>query len=62
MAEPIIIRSASEADAPAQGSVALHGSVGFESIGIFKAVGRKFGKWHDIAWFQRALRDSPPSE
>jgi phosphinothricin acetyltransferase len=47
---------------PNPGSVALHRSVGFESIGVFTAVGRKFGKWHDVAWFQRALRDSPPSE
>jgi L-amino acid N-acyltransferase YncA len=36
--------------------------MGFESIGIFKAVGHKFEKWHDVAWFQRALRASPPSE
>jgi len=47
---------------PNDGSVALHRSVGFEPIGVFKAVGRKFGRWHDVAWFQRALRDSPPSE
>jgi L-amino acid N-acyltransferase YncA len=47
---------------PNGGSVALHRSVGFEPIGVFKAVGRKFGKWHDVAWFQRALRDSPPAE
>src|SRR5258706_3736548 len=47
---------------PNDGSVALHRSVGFEPIGVFKAVGRKFGRWHDVAWFQRILRDSPPSE
>jgi len=46
---------------PNEGSVALHRAVGFEFIGVFKAVGRKFGKWHDVAWFQRILRDSPPS-
>jgi len=23
--------------------------------------GRKIGQWHDAAWLQRALRDSPPS-
>jgi len=42
--------------------VALHRSVGFEPVGVFKSVGRKFGKWHDVAWFQRSLRDSPPFE
>jgi phosphinothricin acetyltransferase len=46
---------------PNEGSVALHRAVGFEFIGVFKAVGRKFGTWHDVAWFQRILRDSPPS-
>jgi len=45
---------------PNEGSVALHRGVGFEFIGVFKAVGRKFGTWHDVAWFQRVLRDSPP--
>ncbi len=47
---------------PNEGSIALHRSVGFEFIGTFKAVGRKFGTWHDVAWFQRSLRDSPLSE
>jgi L-amino acid N-acyltransferase YncA len=47
---------------PNEASVALHRSVGFEPIGTFRAVGRKFGKWHDVAWFQRQLRHSPPSE
>lgn len=47
---------------PNDGSVGLHRSLGFEAIGVFKSVGRKFGKWHDVAWFQRILRDSPPSE
>ena len=47
---------------PNDGSIALHRSLGFEFIGTFKAVGRKFGTWHDVAWFQRSLRDSPLSE
>jgi len=47
---------------PNESSIALHRSVGFEAIGTFKAVGRKFGKWHDVAWFQRNLRDSPLRE
>lgn len=45
---------------PNEGSVALHRSVGFEPIGVFRAVGRKFGRWHDVAWFQKTLRDEPP--
>lgn len=47
---------------PNEGSVALHRGVGFEPIGIFRSVGRKFGRWHDVAWFQRALRAEPPSD
>ena len=47
---------------PNESSIALHRSLGFESIGVFKAVGRKFGKWHDVAWYQRALRKCPPEE
>jgi len=47
---------------PNESSVALHVSVGFEPIGIFKSVGRKFGVWQDVAWFHRTLRSEPPSE
>ena len=45
---------------PNDASVALHRSVGFEPIGVFRAVGYKFGAWHDVAWAQRKLRDGPP--
>jgi phosphinothricin acetyltransferase len=47
---------------PNEGSVALHRSVGFELVGTFKSVGRKFARWHDVAWYQRALRDAPPAD
>jgi len=47
---------------PNDPSVALHGSVGFEPVGVFRAAGRKFGAWRDIAWYQRRLRDEPPHE
>jgi L-amino acid N-acyltransferase YncA len=47
---------------PNDGSIALHVSAGFTPIGVFKAVGRKFGAWHDVAWYQRALRSEPTSE
>jgi phosphinothricin acetyltransferase len=46
---------------PNEASVALHEKSGFQRIGVFKSAGRKFGQWHDVAWMQRALRDSPPS-
>jgi len=46
---------------PNAGSVALHESLGFAPIGVFRAVGHKFGRWHDVAWYQRTLRDAPPT-
>lgn len=47
---------------PNDASVALHRQVGFEPIGVFRSVGWKLGRWHDVAWFQRTLRDTPPEE
>ena len=45
---------------PNDPSVKLHTSMGFEPIGTFRSIGWKFGRWHDVAWFQRWLRDAPP--
>ena len=45
---------------PNDASVALHRSVGFEPVGVFRRVGWKFGAWHDVAWAQRRLREAPP--
>jgi len=45
---------------PNEASMALHRGVGFEYIGTFRSVGRKFDRWHDVAWFQRKLREMPP--
>jgi L-amino acid N-acyltransferase YncA len=36
-------------------SIALHRSCGFELIGIEREVGRKFGRWLDVAVMQRLL-------
>ena len=46
---------------PNDASVALHHSFGFDPIGVFRSVGRKFDAWHDVAWFQRKLRSTPPA-
>ena len=45
---------------PNDASAALHRSVGFEPVGVFRRVGWKFGAWHDVAWLQRRLRELPP--
>lgn len=44
---------------PNAASVGLHRAMGFEPIGIFRSVGWKFGRWHDVAWLQRKLRERP---
>lgn len=40
---------------PNPGSVALHEAFGFQNIGTFREVGRKFDKYWDVAWFERAF-------
>ena len=40
---------------PNPGSIALHEAVGFEHVGIYRQVGYKFGRWHDVSWWQRTL-------
>jgi len=40
---------------PNAGSVGLHESVGFQSIGVYRCVGFKLGKWHDVGWWHREL-------
>lgn len=40
---------------PNEASVGFHRSLGFEPIGVFPKVGRKFDQWHDVAWLHRPL-------
>lgn len=46
---------------PNPGSVGLHESVGFEPIGVYRRVGFKLGRWHDVGWWQMALREHEAS-
>jgi L-amino acid N-acyltransferase YncA len=46
---------------PNDASVGLHTRMGFTPIGVFRSIGWKFGRWHDVAWFQRTLRATPPA-
>ena len=49
---------------PNPASVALHESVGFTPIGVYRRVGFKHGAWHDVGWWQLTLREleTPPTE
>ncbi len=40
---------------PNQASIALHESVGFTPVGVYREVGFKLGRWHDVGWWQRIL-------
>ncbi len=49
---------------PNAASVALHESVGFRPLGVYREVGYKCGAWHDVGWWELALqphRLDPPS-
>jgi phosphinothricin acetyltransferase len=41
---------------PNPASVALHRKLGFRSIGIYREVGRKLGRYWDVEWFEKPLR------
>ena len=41
---------------PNPASQALHERFGFRPVGIFREVGRKFGRYWDVAWTERPLR------
>lgn len=40
---------------PNEGSVRLHERFGFERSGLFREVGRKLGRYWDVAWYEKAL-------
>lgn len=44
---------------PNQASVRLFESLGFEPVGVYRNIGYKFGRWHDVGWWQRPLVDPP---
>jgi L-amino acid N-acyltransferase YncA len=52
---------------PNAASVAFHEKMGFQKIGVFKDAGYKFDAWHDVGWWQLALREkgdrpTPPAD
>jgi L-amino acid N-acyltransferase YncA len=46
---------------PNAGSVGLHESLGFVPVGVYPAVGWKFGAWRDVGWWRLQLQDLVPT-
>lgn len=42
---------------PNEASVRLHARFGFRPVGTYREVGRKFGRYYDVAWFEKELGD-----
>lgn len=42
---------------PNPSSIGLHESFGFTPVGVYRSVGFKNGKWHDVGWWQCKLQD-----
>jgi phosphinothricin acetyltransferase len=40
---------------PNDASIALHERFGFSQVGVFREVGKKFGRFWDVAWLQRSV-------
>ena len=40
---------------PNPASIKLHERLGFQPVGVFHSVGRKFDQFWDVAWFERAF-------
>ncbi|MHB9861087.1 GNAT family N-acetyltransferase [Streptomyces sp. YIM S03343] len=41
---------------PNEASARLHERFGFRYVGTFREVGRKFGRYWDVAWYEKELR------
>jgi phosphinothricin acetyltransferase len=47
---------------PNAASDALHRALGFEEVGVYRRIGFKHGRWHDVRWWQLHLGgDEPPA-
>lgn len=55
IAEANVHRIVAGATMPNEASKALHLRFGFRQVGVFTSVGFKFGKYWDVAWFEKAL-------
>lgn len=49
---------------PNAASVGFHEAMGFAPVGVYRRVGFKMGRWHDVAWYARdvGVHDADPRE
>jgi len=49
---------------PNEASIGLHHALGFEPVGVQRAIGWKLGAWHDVSWWHLQLTPggAPPAE
>jgi L-amino acid N-acyltransferase YncA len=45
---------------PNAASDALHRALGFEQVGVYRRIGWKSGRWHDVRWWQLHLGGEGP--
>jgi L-amino acid N-acyltransferase YncA len=45
---------------PNDASDGLHRAMGFEEVGVYRRIGWKDGRWHDVRWWQLHLGDDGP--
>jgi phosphinothricin acetyltransferase len=53
--EPLAHKAFAGIALPNEDSAILHGRLGFQLIGIFHDAGYKFGRYWDVAWYERDL-------
>lgn len=56
LAEEDVHRAYAAIALPNEASVRLHTRFGFRHTGTFTEVGRKFGRYWDVAWYEKPLR------
>ena len=42
---------------PNTASVQMHAAMGFKEVGVYHDVGYKFGRWHDVGWYELSLAE-----
>jgi len=47
---------------PNEASVALHRKLGFRNVGIYREVGRKFGRYWNVQWFEKGIESTGSDE